>query len=162
MDWKTLFLTADGRIGQKDFWIGFLILFVAGLVLGMIPLLGMIIGLALIYPNVCLYSKRLHDAGRSGWLAAVPYAIGCVGFLLMMMMGGMGAMGAMMGGGNDAMASAGMMAGLGAMGLIGLLMFAALIGFLLWVGLAKGDPGDNRYGPPPRSLISSTTPTPVA
>ena len=32
MDWKTLFLDAKGRIGQKDFWIGFLILFVGGII----------------------------------------------------------------------------------------------------------------------------------
>ena len=26
--------------------------------------------------------------------------------------------------------------------------------FILWVGLSSGDPGPNRYGPPPGSLIS--------
>ena len=66
MNWQFLFLSANGRIGQKDFWIGFLILFVAGIILGMIPVLGQIISIALIYPWVCLYSKRLHDFGKTG------------------------------------------------------------------------------------------------
>ena len=144
MDWKTLFLTANGRIGQKDFWIGWVILFAAGFILGMIPFLGMIIGIALIYPNVCVFSKRLHDFGKSGWLAAVPYAIACVGLILMMVVGG-----------------AGMMASLGGAMLILLLMFVAGVAFLLWVGLTKGDPGENQYGPPPRSLIGDDATTPV-
>ncbi|HEX8232808.1 MAG TPA: DUF805 domain-containing protein [Caulobacteraceae bacterium] len=158
MDWKTLFLTANGRIGQRDFWIGFAILFVAGLVLGMIPVLGALIGLALIYPTVCVFSKRLHDSGRSGWLAAVPYAIGAIGMVLMMLTGGAGMMAAMMGR-SDAASGASMLAGFGAMGMIGLLMFCAYVAYVLWVGLARSDPGENRYGPPPVSLTSGTTPT---
>jgi len=156
MDWKTLFLTADGRIGQRDFWIGFAILFVAGLVLGMIPVIGQIVGILLIYPNVCLYSKRLHDFGKSGWLQLVPMAIMFVAMVLAIFSGGAGIM-ASMGGGSAA--TAGAMAGFGMAAMV--MGLAALIGlaFLLWVGLSKGDPGDNRYGPPPRQLVGGSTPT---
>ena len=40
MDWKTLFLSANGRIGRQPFWIGVAILIVAGMVLNFIPIIG--------------------------------------------------------------------------------------------------------------------------
>ena len=157
MNWQYLFLRADGRIGQKDFWLGWLILFAAGIILGMIPLLGMIIGLALIYPNVCLYSKRLHDFGKSGWLAAVPYAIFVVAGIIAAVTGGASMLGAMTGSATGAAAAmTGMGLALGVFALAGL----ACIAFLLWIGLTKGDPAANQYGPPQPSVFgSSTTPT---
>ena len=159
MNWQNLFLSANGRIGQKDFWIGFLILFVAGIVLGMIPLLGMIIGLALIYPNVCVFSKRLHDFGKTGWLAAVPYAMFAVIMVVAMIAGGAAMFGAASG---SAAGAGGAMAAMGTMGILFLLGFVAYVGFVLWVGLTKGDPGTNQYGAPAASgFDSNTTATPV-
>lgn len=152
MDWRGLFLTSQGRIGRKDFWIGFLILFVAGLVLGVIPLLGFVISLALIYPNVCIVAKRLHDAGRSGWLAAVPYGAGLLYGVLAGVVGGAALFTAAAGG---AMTDAGALGALGMVGVLGFVLVLFLLGFLLWVGLSKGDPGPNRYGPPPMSMITA-------
>lgn len=162
MDWKTLFLTADGRIGKRDFWIGFAILFVANLVLGMIPVLGALISLALIYPMVCLYSKRLHDFGKTGWLTAIPFVVMALALVVGLITGGMAVIG-MGAAGSDQAAAGAAMAGLGMFG--GLMALAGLIalGFLLWVGLTNGDPSDNRYGPPPVSLTGGTaTPPTVA
>ncbi len=162
MDWKKLYLDANGRIGQKDFWIGWLILFVVGIVLGMVtagaPVVSAIIGLVLIYPGVCLFSKRLHDFGKSGWLAAIPYGIsGAVQVLALLtafgVMSGMAS-------GNAAMAG-GAMAGLMGFGLFALIALCVVLAFLLWVGLSKGDPGENQYGPPPTPLIGGAT-TPAA
>lgn len=159
MNWQFLFLSANGRIGQKDFWIGFLILFIAGLILGMIPILGQILQLVLIYLWVCLYSKRLHDFGKTGWLAAVPFAIGLIAGVFAVMAGGAAIFGASMG---DAAAAGGAFAALAGMGLVMMLAFLAWIGFTLWVGLTKGDPAANQYGAPTPSMFggaSTTTPT---
>ena len=153
MDWKNLFLNANGRIGQKDFWIGFLILFVGGFILGLIPFINMIAGLVLIYPSVCVFSKRLHDFGKTGWLAAVPFGIGAVFFVLAMIMGGAAMFGMASG---DAAATGGAMAALGMVGLLGLVAFCAYIAFVLWVGLTKGDVGTNQDGPPPVSGAPAT------
>ena len=148
MNWKSLFLSADGRIGQKDFWIGYLILLVAGFVLGMIPVLGMLVGLALIYPSVCIFTKRLHDFGKTGWLQLAPIAIFVV----------LGVIAAVVGGGAAALTGAGdegLMAVMATMGLFLLVMAAVALGFLLWVGLSKGDLATNQYGPPPVALTGT-------
>lgn len=160
MDWKTLFLTADGRIGKQDFWIGFAIIFVVNFVLGMIPVLGMIVSIALIYPMVCLYSKRLHDFGKTGWLTLVPFGAGVVGMLLAVMMGGAAIMGAGLAG-NDSAAAGAAMAGMGGAALVLMAVGLVCLVFLLWVGLTSGDPGENRYGPPPVSLTGGTASPPT-
>jgi uncharacterized membrane protein YhaH (DUF805 family) len=153
MDWKKLFLDANGRIGQKDFWIGFVILFVIGIILQMIPKIGQIAGILLLYPWVCLYSKRLHDMGKTGWLQLIPIAVFCVAMILAFITGG-AAMLTGAAGGNPAAA----MAGMGMAGLIFGLAFLVWIGFLLWVGLSKGEPGENQYGPAPTPLVGGATP----
>ena len=148
MDWKTLFLSADGRISRQSFWIAVLILFGANVVLSWIPVIGWLIGLALIYCSVCVYSKRLHDMGKSGWLQVAPMVI-C--FVLLMIgglsMGGAAAMGAFSG--RDDMMAGAAMGGMGAMFLTFGLAFLVGVGFLLWVGLTPGEPGANKYGDPP-------------
>ena len=147
-DWKTLFLQSNGRIGQKDFWIGFGILFIGGIIISLIPLIGGLISLALIYCWVCLYAKRLHDMGKSGWLAAIPTVLpGIVALLSVFAV--FGTMGAAAYG--DA---SGMMASLGMIGALGMLSFLVVVGFAIWCGVTAGDPGDNAYGPPPAPLAN--------
>jgi len=152
MDWKFLFFTADGRIGRQNFWIGVLILLAVNVVLGWIPLIGWLISLVGIYCSVCLYSKRLHDMGKSGWLQLIPFGIGAVLLVIGMAVGGMAMMtGWAMhpGGAYDGSMPAAGWAGMGVfMGLMGIAGLIGLI-FLLWMGLTPGEPGDNRYGPPP-------------
>lgn len=145
MDWKFLFLDSNGRIGRKDFWIGFLILFVAGFVLGLIPVLGVLISIALIYPQVCLYAKRLHDFGKSGWLAAVPYAAATI-FVVTILTVGVSAVSA--GGGAD------LGAGGAGVVILGIIVGLGSLAFLLWVGLSRSDPGSNRYGAPQGSAVA--------
>ena len=95
MDWRTLFLSPEGRINQKDYWIGVLILFVAWVLSCGLHILAPIAWLLLIYPWVCVFAKRLHDAGRSGWLILAPVAIGIAAFILAVIFGGIGVIGAL-------------------------------------------------------------------
>lgn len=160
MDWKTIYLTSNGRMGQRDFWIAWAILFVAALVASMVPVIGHLITLVLIYPFVCIAAKRLHDFGRSGWLAAVPYVVAFAAAVVGGVMGGMAMMLGALGGRGAAGAAA-----VGGFGLMVLLMsLAALAGlaFLLWVGLTRGDPQPNAYGPPPEPLFGGAPTTPTA
>lgn len=158
MDWRTLFLTTDGRIGRRDFWIGIAIIFGIAVVAGWIPVLGQLIALALIYPSICLQAKRLHDMGKTAWLMLVPMGVGMVCSAVAAAMGGMAAIG--LGAGGEAAAAGAAMAGVGAF-LVLILAVVVSFGFLLWVGLSSGDPGENRFGPPPVSLTGGAASPPT-
>jgi uncharacterized membrane protein YhaH (DUF805 family) len=146
MDFQRLFLRADGRIGRGEFWIGFLILFVLGWVLSFIPGIGHFIGFLLIYPWACVYSKRLHDMGKSGWLQLVVWGVWLVAAVLAAVLGAGGAIMAMAGGGQ---ADASALAGLGLAFVVLCVALLVTLGFALWVGLSGSQAGDNAYGPPP-------------
>lgn len=149
MDWRKLFLDANGRIGQQDYWIGFAILFLANLVLSWIPLIGLVVSLAAAYGGVCLSSKRLHDMGRSGWLAAIPYGV-LVGATLLSAVSLMGMVGA-----ASYDNGFGMAARLGSFGLLWTLAILVNIGFVIWLGITAGQQQDNQYGPPPQRLVTT-------
>ena len=74
-----LFFNPNGRIERTAFWIGFAVLTALGVVLaaartfavdenGAVVVLAVQAGL--VYPAVCVYGKRLHDAGRTAWWTA--------------------------------------------------------------------------------------------
>lgn len=77
-----LLLSPTGRIGKRQFWQGVVILVAAQLIMTGISLLfvsptdasgpmGMLISfgfsIAYFYVYLCVYGKRLHDAGTSAW-----------------------------------------------------------------------------------------------
>lgn len=146
MDWKSLFLSTDGRIGRQNFWIGWAIIFGVNIVLGWIPLIGFLISIASIYCWVCVYAKRLHDMGKSGWLQLAPMLIAFVLPLIGLFAFGGLAIFAGLTHADDAAAGP-VLAGLG--GFLLTVMIAAIVGlgFLLWVGITPSDPNDNAYGP---------------
>ena len=75
-DWKHLFFSFEGRTRRSHFWIGWLVCLGAGVVFGWIPLLGFILSIAMIWPNLAITVMRLHEMGHTGWLAAIPYVVG--------------------------------------------------------------------------------------
>lgn len=140
MNWRHLFLGFSGRTSKRDFWIGFAALFAAGFVASLLPLVGTLASLALIYPWTALMAKRLHDFGRSGWLVlapAVPAALsGVLALYGALAMSNAATMGA-------ALATAGLAL------LVSTVAMLIGLGFLLWVGLKAGDAGPNAYGQAP-------------
>lgn len=143
MNWQHLFLSFEGRVSKRDFWIGFAALFGAGFVASLIPVVGAVASVALIYPWTALMAKRLHDFGRSGWLVlvpAVPAAVsGALGVFAALAMSNAATMGA-------AFATAGL-----AM-LVSTVALLVGLGFLAWVGTRDGDAAANAYGAPPALL----------
>jgi uncharacterized membrane protein YhaH (DUF805 family) len=83
-NWLGLFLSPRGRIGRRSFWHGWLVLTlinvslvsaIGGVAKAVTPnSLIWLPPLVTLYPTICLYSKRLHDLGRSGWLQLFPRA----------------------------------------------------------------------------------------
>ncbi len=147
MDWKTLFLSAQGRIGKKDFWIGMGCLFVVSLISRQIPVVSSLWALASIYFGVCVAGKRLHDIGKSAWLTAVPIGIILAAYALAVLLGGAAFLG-MAATGSDSAAVLGGIAGLGLAGLIVFAGFVASIGAVIWLGVQNGDGQENQFGPP--------------
>lgn len=153
MDLVYILFNPNGRIGRKSFWVGWAIIFVASLVLGWIPIIGMLISLLSIYVGICVYGKRLHDMGKTAWL----YGGLLIAMMLIGIVGGvMAGIGAAAAGGD----AAGVMA-LGSMGLLFVILAVIGIAFTVWVGVAPGEPGTNKYGPVPadRAGMAEEAPT---
>jgi uncharacterized membrane protein YhaH (DUF805 family) len=142
MSWKSIFFSAKGRIRRSDFWIAWLLITILSAVLGLFGLVGDLAAVLLVYPQVCLFSGRLHDLGRSGWFTALP--------------AGLGAAGGVTAGFLEPLREAG--AG-GPLLLVGSMvvvvcMIAALVLFLR-TGLARGQAEANVYGPAPPAFFRS-------
>lgn len=150
MDWPGLFLSLRGRIGRGAFWLGFGLVVAAGVALGMIPAAGPWLVLPLIWPQVALHAKRLHDMGRSAWWMLLPTGLATASLTgVIVAAGGALNAAALSDHGADAALSAQAQQGtLVAIGL-GLLTLLIGLGFLSWVGFAPGQAQANRYGRPP-------------
>lgn len=146
MDWKTLFLSPEGRIGRQSFWIGWLCLLGASMVLNVVPGIGHLAALALIYPSICIHSKRLHDMGQTGWWQILPWVLGPV-----LVFGAIASVGisAIMTAFNGGEPSAALFATIGGLAMSIFISFAVWLAFTLWVGCSSGEPRDNKYGSVP-------------
>lgn len=156
MNLSHVLFSPNGRIGQQEYWIGILILIAANIVAGFIPFLGVLISLFLIYVGVCIYGKRLHDAGKTAWIHGlvwlVQIGLGIIGFVL--------AGGAIMAvlansGGSDQVNAAAIIGASSSLFLVAGLGFLIWIIYTIWVGISAGETGENRYGPAPVSASAA-------
>lgn len=107
--------------------------------------------------GVAVYGKRLHDAGKSAWLHVIPWAITILSFIVgLTMMIAAGVSAGLMSDGGDlspeqltALISGGG-GGLAVMSISTLVW----IGYTIWVGVIKGDPGPNAHGAVPGGQIN--------
>ena len=146
MDWKSLFFSAEGRIGRQAFWIGWLVLLGVQMLAGWIPVVGHALGLIALFAWVCLCTKRLHDMGRSGWWQLVPVVLGPVLIVGSAMSIGFGAI---LGEITNIDTDWAALAGVGGLLVSVAIAVLAVVGFTLWLGIAEGQAGENRYGEPP-------------
>ncbi len=147
-DFKTALFSFQGRLRRQHFWVGWLLCLGVGVVAGWIPFLGILISLALIWPNLAITVKRLHDMGHTGWLAAIPFVAGVVGVVGVFMAIGTAYMTNYSAIENDDPAA--ILALLGPS--IGIILLVCLVqlGFLIWIGVTDSRRGDNRFGPNPK------------
>ncbi|GAA0643663.1 DUF805 domain-containing protein [Brevundimonas lenta] len=148
-DWQKLLFSFEGRTRRSHFWIGWLIILGISVVTSWIPVVNLL-AIVLIWPQLAISVKRLHDMGKTGRLVLIPivvdFVIGIFAFVTvgMHMVNNMAALEA-----EDPAA---------VMGLIGpifgwlALMFLVNIAFLLWIGITDSQRGDNKYGPNPKGL----------
>lgn len=139
----------QGRLRRSHFWINWGILLAVGMAMGVIPVVGQLIGLLLIWPNLAIQVKRLHDMGRSGWWAALPFCATIVGFIAAIAAVVISAMA-----NREAFQNEDTTAMLAAMapmfiGMAGI--FLVNIAFLLWIGIVDSQPGANAHGANPKN-----------
>ena len=159
-------LTANGRMAPSDFQKAGLVLIAISFVLALSPLvlpfavatLISFLSLVLIYPWVCIWSQRLHDAGKSGWLFLAVLVLWIVLGLIVSQIvtkiaGGEAAQmmtAAMETGNPDAMMQATKATSQATA--LPTAVLNAIVAFAMVFGgnaLLKSDPQENRYGPPP-------------
>ncbi len=162
MNWQNLMLSAEGRIGRKDFWLGALALFMAWLISPALHIFAPLLWVVLLYPWICVLAKRLHDFGKSAWLILIPAGVGLAALTLAAVFGGVGVLSAVLSSAEGDGSHVAWPAMIGAFGLMmAFLGIAALVKvvFILWVGLSPSDPGTNRFGPPPAQAPAPAPPT---
>jgi uncharacterized membrane protein YhaH (DUF805 family) len=149
-DWQKLFLSFEGRTRRSHFWIGWLILLGVGVVANWLPIIGGLISLALIWPNLAISVKRLHDMGQTGWLIAIPWGASIIFFIVGFVMVVMAAVANGMTDYDFDSDPAAVLALIGP-GVIAFMLSGVIpLIFLLWMGLVEGQKGDNRFGPNPK------------
>lgn len=92
-----LYIDGKGRARRREFWWWFAFRFGVAVVAILIDLMfgynqytmqpnsqvvTIITGLALLPPTVAVASRRLHDAGQNGWIAAAPIVLFVIGGML--------------------------------------------------------------------------------
>lgn len=149
MDWKDLFFNPNGRISRKDFWLGFLALLVVSNLLHLLLVVGTLISFCLFYCWVCLFSKRLHDMGRSGWLQVAPHVINFVCIVILSWLGAAAIVMTFFSGRPGAAAGVllgGVLAWAGAALVVVMIALVNTALFVVWLGVAEGEPGVNQHG----------------
>jgi uncharacterized membrane protein YhaH (DUF805 family) len=149
VDWKDLFFNPNGRISRKDYWLGILALLVVSNLLHLILGVGTLISFGLFYCWTCVFSKRLHDMGRSGWTQVAPHIINIICIAVLTWIGA-AAVVATFFTGRPGAAAGFLLGGLLPFAVPALLVaFVALINtllFVVWLGVAEGEPGANAHG----------------
>jgi uncharacterized membrane protein YhaH (DUF805 family) len=145
MDWKPLLLSFNGRIGRKPFWTAFVLVMLASLCLNFIPMVGPVLGLVTLWPQVAIHAKRLHDMGWSAWIMLAPASVSIAAALATLAVGPrkVEAPGVI----TPALAT--LVESLGGVMAVTLISLAVELGFLLWVGLTPGKRDANRFGVAP-------------
>ncbi len=164
---RYIFLDPSGRLSPADFARGALVL--TGLMVVMLTLSAAVspgfegLRYTLVYPYLCVFGKRLHDAGLSAWLW-----LACVGLHLLLSALAMALLAPLLSPAGfkiikdieTVMTESGFNAGLQEQvrrreELVRLMGTTTLASFLLasapliyWVYRLRGDAGPNRYGPP--------------
>jgi uncharacterized membrane protein YhaH (DUF805 family) len=155
----SMFTGFEGRINRAKWWLGTIILVIAGVILwwiiarifgaSMMPadpasartlaVVQLITFVILVYPWLSLITKRLNDRDRPQWYAYVFLAPSVLGILL-------GLLGLTIGA-PDATTGAVTPTSLG--WILNLLTIAVGIWMLVELGILKGTTGPNQHGPDP-------------
>ena len=170
----SVLFSPNGRIGARTFWRGLIVLLMAVIILQVASVyagqlvggIAGVISLGLVYPYLCVFGKRLHDAGKSAWwflLFLFGYVV-LSGVLQMVLLPVLSPAAAELNEEMSMLMENGQWADAFAYGpeiareslftsLISLIACNAVLGFL--AARLKSDPSPNQYGPPEGSSVST-------
>lgn len=84
-----LLLNPQGRISKIPFWRGMIVLTVASVIVSsaqwLISTQFVWLSYALIFPYICVYGKRLHDAGHTAWWVIGIFVLGLILQVILLM-----------------------------------------------------------------------------
>jgi len=153
MDWGKVLFDPNGRIGQQQFWLGVLVIIACNLIVPVIPIIGWLAPLAAIWIGIAVYGKRLHDAGKTAWLHAIPWALNILLTVIAAVIFGAGLFQIILESSQNAEPSnesiVALIAASGGALFMVLLGTLVWIGYTVWVGMLKAEPGANAHGPAP-------------
>lgn len=139
----SLLWSPRGRIKRSEFWLGFVIVMALSALTSSFPGIGQLVGVVLLWPQLVIHIKRLHDIGYSGWLMLLPFSVSAVCMTLIVLNGGEALLTATPAQLPALIASAQMRKPL----VFFEIAFAVEVAFLCWVGFTKGQAAANKFGP---------------
>ena len=78
----TQYFCFEGRMSKRDYWM----YMIPALILGFVPVVGQLIALALLLPNLGATARRLHDLGKTGWLQLIGLICPPIGSIIVLIM----------------------------------------------------------------------------
>lgn len=164
------YVTFSGRASRPEYWYFFLFIFLGSIVTGILDAvlfhnlpeidensvvieveadetpLSSLFYLVTLLPHLAVAWRRMHDTGRSGWMALLPMLISAAALGTFII--GIGAADFFAGGHMDRL-----LTGITLIVLIplGLLLFVSPLLVLWWLS-RPGGTGENQYGPVPKAL----------
>ncbi len=132
-----------GRAGRKEYWIWFGVICVLSLIMSFLPGEPSNSGLAVVFAAIQI--RRLHDYGRSGWWVAALFILPLLVPIAAFELGLQGQPPE-----AEQFARAESWSSIAT-----LVAVAGILVVYLWMGVRRGDTGDNRFGPPPASDLKS-------
>lgn len=160
------YFSGDGRVSRKDFWLRWILVYVALVILAFIidvvafaeltrrlsgngPV-STILGFVLLWPTFAVSAKRFHDRGMSGWwplwLFLASFAL-LIAFVVGLILSGLDPNTLAPGEMPDFAQLNG--TGVAVMAITGLVAIALALFQIIVLAFLPGQVGPNRYGPDP-------------
>jgi len=139
-----------GRSGRKEYWASVGILFVVALGLAALNLNGA--SGVMVFLWLLIWGRRLHDINRSSAWGLLPIVAALVIAFVAVTFGGRDLLNAV----QYSQSGKGAVSEKGAYAFFGLLAAVLVVqgGFTIWLGVKRGDAGDNKFGPPPNDTLT--------
>ena len=133
----------SGRTIRAEFW-WFLLFTQLTLFITWVPIIGWVVGLAIIIPQVSVTTRRLHDIGKSGWWQILPWAL-----IFVLVTSSLILVAAISTPEADLRFTVDDLIII----VIGIAAFVSFVVLIVWL-VRKGDEGPNKYNPDPRQSTS--------